>query len=136
MMFSESSLQSVIADLFLAGSDTTSTTLSWAVLYLLHYPDVQRKLQDEVDRVVGRHMLPSVTDRKRYNMSYQYSYFWPILLCMRQHRTLRFMQLIYFPTIRFSSVYRYYSINLQVRARCEICTTYMFVSDNDESFVA
>jgi cytochrome P450 len=61
----EKSLQSVMADLFLAGTDTTSTTLTWATLYLLHYPDVQTRLQDELDRVVGGSRLPTLSDKKR-----------------------------------------------------------------------
>ena len=47
-------LANTLFDLFLAGSETTSTTLTWAVLYMARYPEVQRKVQDELDRTVGR----------------------------------------------------------------------------------
>ena len=40
-------------DLFLAGSETTSTTLTWAVLYMVRYPGVQVGVQRELARVVG-----------------------------------------------------------------------------------
>ena len=40
-------------DLFLAGSETTSTTLTWAVLYMVRYPRVQARVQEELDAVVG-----------------------------------------------------------------------------------
>ena len=40
-------------DLFLAGSETTSTTLTWAVLYMVRYPGVQAGVQRELARVVG-----------------------------------------------------------------------------------
>ena len=40
-------------DLFLAGSETTSTTLTWAVLYMVRYPEVQAGVQRELARVVG-----------------------------------------------------------------------------------
>merc|ERR1712012_1336092 len=46
-------------DLFLAGSETTSTTLSWAILYMIRYPGVQEKVQ----QVVGTDRLPSLADR-------------------------------------------------------------------------
>ena len=44
-------------DLFLAGSETTSTTLNWAVLYMVRYPDIQAKVQEELDTVVGTDRL-------------------------------------------------------------------------------
>jgi cytochrome P450 len=60
----EKSLQSVMADLFLAGTDTASTTLR-AMLYLVHSPNVQTRLQDELDRVVGGSRLPTLSGQKR-----------------------------------------------------------------------
>ena len=40
----------VIQDLFLAGSETTSTTLDWALLYMIEYPEIQRKCQKEIEQ--------------------------------------------------------------------------------------
>ena len=40
-------------DLFLAGTETTTTTLSWSLLCLLHYPEAQKKLRKEVLDVFG-----------------------------------------------------------------------------------
>jgi len=40
-------------DFFMAGSETTSTTLTWAMLYMVRYPQVQKKVQEELDRNVG-----------------------------------------------------------------------------------
>ena len=56
-------LKVTLFDLFLAGSETTSTTLTWAVLFMVRYPEVQRKVQEELDRVVGQNRHPSVRDR-------------------------------------------------------------------------
>ena len=56
-------LVNILFDLFVAGSETTSTTLSWAVLYMLRHPDVQKQVQAELDRAVGRGRLPSMSDR-------------------------------------------------------------------------
>ena len=56
-------LKVTLFDLFLAGSETTSTTLTWAALYMLRYPLVQEKVQQELDRVVGTNRLPSTSDR-------------------------------------------------------------------------
>ena len=38
-------------ELFIAGMETTSTSLNWTFLYLLHHPDMKRKIHDELDRV-------------------------------------------------------------------------------------
>ena len=38
---------------FFAGFDTTSTTLSLVVHALIHHPDIQEKLRDEIEEVVG-----------------------------------------------------------------------------------
>ena len=59
----EESLLENLFDLFAAGSETTSTTLTWCVLYMLLFPGVQEKVQQEIDRVVGRDRLSKISDR-------------------------------------------------------------------------
>jgi cytochrome P450 len=46
-------LHDEIATLFLAGYETTSIALSWAIDYLTAYPDTMQKLRAEVDNVLG-----------------------------------------------------------------------------------
>ena len=38
-------------DLFIAGTETTSTSLVWTFLYLLHHPDVKQRLHNEIEEV-------------------------------------------------------------------------------------
>ncbi|XP_077997840.1 cytochrome P450 2F3-like [Glandiceps talaboti] len=53
----------MIRDIFGAGTDTIKTTLMWAWLYMLKYPDIQKKVQEELDRVVGKDRQPNMSDR-------------------------------------------------------------------------
>lgn len=53
----------IIGDLFVAGTDTTTNTLLWSLLYMCLHPDVQEKVQAEIDTVIGRERPPSLTDK-------------------------------------------------------------------------
>ncbi|KAM6303648.1 cytochrome P450 2D6 [Podargus strigoides] len=61
--FNYNNLRLVTADLFTAGSETTSTTLRWAVLYMLLHPEIQSKVQAEIDTVIGRERSPTMEDQ-------------------------------------------------------------------------
>ncbi|EFN75914.1 probable cytochrome P450 303a1 [Harpegnathos saltator] len=61
--FSEIQLLAICVDLFIAGSETTSKSLAFGFMYLILYPEVQRKAQEEIDRVVGRDRFPMLADR-------------------------------------------------------------------------
>uniref|UniRef100_A0A3B3Z0Z6 Cytochrome P450, family 2, subfamily N, polypeptide 13 n=1 Tax=Poecilia mexicana TaxID=48701 RepID=A0A3B3Z0Z6_9TELE len=62
--FTEGNLAFCAFDLFIAGTETTATTLLWALLYLTKYPEVQEKVQAEIDRVIGQSRQPSMADRQ------------------------------------------------------------------------
>ena len=50
---SEEQLLINMVDLFTAGSETTSTTLTWTLINLIHNPEIQKKVHDEIDHVLG-----------------------------------------------------------------------------------
>ncbi|XP_067277957.1 cytochrome P450 1B1 [Pseudorasbora parva] len=52
-----------ISDIFGASQDTLSTALQWIILLLVRHPEVQKRLQDDVDRVVDRSRLPTIADQ-------------------------------------------------------------------------
>jgi cytochrome P450 len=43
--FAKQNLRNIYADLFFAGSETTSSTLKWALLFMVLYPEVQQKVR-------------------------------------------------------------------------------------------
>lgn len=60
--FSDDLAAYISGSLLEAGSDTTSNTLYGFVQAMLVYPDVQRKAQAEIDRVIGPSRLPIMDD--------------------------------------------------------------------------
>uniref|UniRef100_A0A8C3YIQ4 Cytochrome P450 2J2 n=1 Tax=Catagonus wagneri TaxID=51154 RepID=A0A8C3YIQ4_9CETA len=62
--FNEENLIFSTLDLFFAGTETTSTTLRWGLLYMALYPEIQEKVQAEIDRVLGQSQQPSTAVRE------------------------------------------------------------------------
>ncbi|XP_004713888.1 cytochrome P450 1A4-like isoform X1 [Echinops telfairi] len=54
---------STVNDLFGAGFETVSTCLYWSFLYLIRFPEIQVKIQEEIDRNIG-FKPPRFEDRK------------------------------------------------------------------------
>ncbi|KAM7410258.1 hypothetical protein PAMA_001617 [Pampus argenteus] len=66
--FNETNLAMCALDLFLAGTETTTTTLQWALVFLIKNPEIQEKVHAEIDRVIGKTRQPAMADRP--NMPY------------------------------------------------------------------
>ncbi|XP_021364056.1 cytochrome P450 2J2-like isoform X2 [Mizuhopecten yessoensis] len=63
-IFTDNNLTTLIGNVFSAGTETTATGIRWAVLYLLHYRDIQDRLRQEIDQVIGRSRMPSISDKQ------------------------------------------------------------------------
>ncbi|XP_069754430.1 cytochrome P450 2U1 isoform X2 [Narcine bancroftii] len=63
--FNEDYLFYIIGDLFVAGTDTTSNTLLWAILLMASYPEIQEQVHREIRDVIGESRSPSFKDRHR-----------------------------------------------------------------------
>lgn len=51
--FHREQLVTVCLDFFLAGAETTSTTLTWSVMLMALYPKIQEKCYEEIQKVIG-----------------------------------------------------------------------------------
>lgn len=65
--FSEEQLLVILLDLFLAGSETTSSTISFVILLLMKHQDVQAKIHAELNSVIGDREV-HYTDKNEYEV--------------------------------------------------------------------
>jgi len=61
-IISEEQLISICFDLFLAGTETSASTIGFALRYLIKDPRIQDKMREELHRVIGKDRLPTTED--------------------------------------------------------------------------
>ncbi|XP_059152547.1 cytochrome P450 2U1-like [Physella acuta] len=61
----EQNLIGCIDNLFAAGTETTSTTILWSLLYVLHYPETQDKIFREIKEHIGTDRAPNISDKPK-----------------------------------------------------------------------
>ena len=74
MLIVETQLLFLVSDLFIAGGETTITTLRWAILCLAIYTESQEKIREEIMNNIGPSSTPSsVHFRQSSTNNYIYS---------------------------------------------------------------
>ncbi|XP_015919907.1 cytochrome P450 2U1-like [Parasteatoda tepidariorum] len=62
--FSDTTLVGTVGDLFGAGTETIRTTLTWCMYIMAAYPDVQKRVEQEILDTLGPDRLPEIADLK------------------------------------------------------------------------
>ncbi|KAK2853511.1 hypothetical protein Q5P01_006172 [Channa striata] len=60
---SDEKIVGIVNDLFGAGFDTVTTALSWSVMYMVAYPEIQERLYQELKVNVGLDRTPRLSDK-------------------------------------------------------------------------
>ncbi|KAF7212846.1 cytochrome P450 1A1 [Nothobranchius furzeri] len=63
IQMSDEKVVGIVNDLFGAGFDTISTGLSWSVMYLVAYPEIEQRLFEEIKEKIGLDRTPKLSDR-------------------------------------------------------------------------
>lgn len=63
--FTDLQLTMIILDMFIAGSQTTSITLDLALMMMVRHPEIQQKIHNEIDKVLGDAQLPTLSDKSQ-----------------------------------------------------------------------
>ena len=65
-VLTEGNMFRVIMELFLAGAETSYNSLDWAFLFMIEYPEIQTKCQQEIENTVGDRKI-KYSDRLNLN---------------------------------------------------------------------
>ncbi|KFU84236.1 Cytochrome P450 2J2, partial [Chaetura pelagica] len=99
--YDEENLMQSIFYLFLAGTETTATTLCWALLYMVLYPDIQEKVQKELDAVLGCSHFICYEERRKLpytnSVIHEIQRYSNIILISLPRQSLRDTELLGFP---------------------------------------
>ncbi|XP_004370084.1 cytochrome P450 2C23-like isoform X2 [Trichechus manatus latirostris] len=81
------------SNLFAAGTETTSSTLRFGLLLLMKHPEVEAKVHEEIDHVIGRNQSPCMKDKMKLPYTdavlHEIQRFITLLPCSLPHTVIR-----------------------------------------------
>ncbi|XP_070562966.1 cytochrome P450 2U1-like [Ptychodera flava] len=60
----DADMEAAIKDFFFAGIETTAIALTWSLIYMITRPEIQARIHDDIDRVIGRSRQPRLSDEE------------------------------------------------------------------------
>ncbi|XP_067881264.1 cytochrome P450 2K6-like [Heterodontus francisci] len=63
--FHDKNLSRLILEMFAGGTETTAVNLQWSLLLMVKYPEIQKRVQEEIDQEIGTERAPRMEDRKK-----------------------------------------------------------------------
>ncbi|XP_070559962.1 cytochrome P450 2B4-like [Ptychodera flava] len=63
--FTDENLSQGVFELFFGGINTTFYSLTWAIFYTVVFPEIQRKIHQEMDEVLDSDEMPFTSDKKK-----------------------------------------------------------------------
>lgn len=60
--FSDQQLIQIMSDIFSAGLETVTSTIDWSILFMILNPKCQKRVQAEIDKVIGRDRRAELSD--------------------------------------------------------------------------
>lgn len=63
--YDQEQLNFIIRDMIIAGTDTTAYTFQWCLVALANRPDIQKRLQEEIDAVIPKERAPTLQDQSK-----------------------------------------------------------------------
>ncbi|XP_054843684.1 cytochrome P450 2D14-like [Eublepharis macularius] len=61
--FNEQNLIKIIYEWVAAGTETTSSTILWGLLKMVLHPEIQKKVHEEIEKVLGKDKVPMMEDQ-------------------------------------------------------------------------
>lgn len=64
--YTEEYLLLTLLDFILPATISTSSNITFAIKFMMHFPNVAKKVKEEIHKVVGSGRLPTWEDRNKY----------------------------------------------------------------------
>jgi len=63
--FSKDQLRNICVDIWFAGQETTTHTITWLLAFVINNPEAQKKMHEELDRVIRNDRMITVADKSQ-----------------------------------------------------------------------